>query len=485
MYKNSWLPYKLMGVLLLWPWMILAADNDFAWQWPLTLAEANAGAYQVTLDTSVYQAAYWPDWRDIQVLDADNQIIPAVLYPANAPQTQTSSQEVDLPWFVLPTHATTSTDLSVVVKRDNNGSVITINDSAVTLPTHNNSPSWLIDSGTHSGQLRALSVEWKDAQAVLDAGYRLETSADLRQWRVLVPEVRLLQLHNDTEQLRNNRITFNTAQRYLRLVPLQSNVPVPTLHRLRGEVVQKSIADTGATWHWLELTAQAEHESGGFEYRTSGRFPIQRLDLIMPVNSTATWWVFSHEEEETHDPLVHASSWVMRNSNWFTMHINGKNADAPVQTSPPLDLGQTLSSQQWRLQPISPAALPAAPTLRLGWQAGHVIFLAQGRAPYLLVAGSADGMAKPNHNRTLEPMLAALRQHHNGQWQPATATLGEAVLRAGDSAYFVAPVKPDRQKVLLKLLLWGVLISGVLIVVQFATNLLRRLPKPPPDHKDD
>jgi len=483
MHRNSRFSYGLLGALLLWPLSLLATDthNVFAWQWPLVLAEPNAGAYQVTLDASVYQAAYWPDWRDIQVVDADNQLVPAAVYLASKPQPQTDSQLIELPWFVLPTQAQSATDLNIMVKRDGDGRVITINDSSSTSQTMS-SPAWLIDSGNQSGQLRALVVEWSDPEAVLDVGYRLEASDDLRQWQVLVSEVRLLQLHNDEKQLRNNRIAFNTQQRYLRLVPLQHNVAVPALQHLRAEIVLKTVAQ--ATWHWLELTAQADHEPGGFEYRTTGRFPIQRLDLIMPVNSTATWQVFSLEEEKSSHPNERGVSWIMRSKRWDTWWINGKDATMPVQTSPPLDLGQTLMSQQWRLEPVSPTALPQAPTLRLGWQPGSVLFLAQGRAPYTLVAGNASIHTKPNQP-ALEPMLAALRQHNDPHWQPSVATLGKAVVRAGDNAYYIAPELPDRNKILLKWLLWGVLISGVLIVGQFAINLLRRMPAAETAKKDE
>jgi len=479
MHKHNRFKSKWLFVVLLWPLLLLSTeiDTEFAWQWPLVLTEPNAGAYQVTLDASVYQAVHWPDWRDIQVLDADNKPMPTALYPASKPQAQTASQFVDLPWFVLPTQTRTATDLNVVVKRDTHGRVITINDSPTNTPPANHSPSWLIDSGSHSGQLRALEVEWSDPEAILDVGYRLEASDDLRQWQVVAAEVRLLQLRNDEKQLRNNRITFTTQRRYLRLVPLQRNVPVPALGALRGEIVQQAVEPTH--WHWLELAAEADHEPGRFEYRLNGRFPVQQLDVIMPANSTAIWQVFSLEEDLANTTATTVGwHWIMRSNSWPTYRINGKNALAQTSISPPLDLGQTLSSQLWGLQPVSQTALPAAPTLRLGWQAGRVLFLAQGRAPYTLVAGSATMQTKPNQH-ALEPMLAALRQHNAPNWQPAQAALAKAQVRAGDSAYQLPPAEFNWNK----LLLWIVLISGVLIVAQFATHLLRRMPAQTQDDK--
>lgn len=44
-----------------------------------------------------------------------------------------------------------------------------------------------------STRMRALLLHWGDAGQALDAGYRLEGSDDLRDWRVLDPQVRLVQ----------------------------------------------------------------------------------------------------------------------------------------------------------------------------------------------------------------------------------------------------------------------------------------------------
>ena len=48
--------------LLLLPCVALAAlSDDYAWQWPLTLQDADAGAYRVELDASVYAAQRYPE----------------------------------------------------------------------------------------------------------------------------------------------------------------------------------------------------------------------------------------------------------------------------------------------------------------------------------------------------------------------------------------------------------------------------------------
>ncbi len=108
----------------------------------------------------------------------------------------------------------------------------------------------------------------------------------------------------------------------------------------------------------------------------------------------------------------------------------------------------------------------AAPVLRLGYRPGSVVFLAQGRAPYLLVAGSANA---GDAQATLEPMLAALRERNGAHWQPIAASLGEGRVRAGEAAYQPAAPKRDWKN----LVLWAVLVAGALAVAGFAFSLLR------------
>jgi hypothetical protein len=136
------------------------------------------------------------------------------------------------------------------------------------------------------------------------------------------------------------------------------------------------------------------------------------------------------------------------------------------QRSAPLETSGTVTDREWRLQ-AEPGSEPAqAPELRLGYRPGSVMFLAQGRAPYLLVAGSANvGQAQA----ALDPMLDALRARNGQQWQPAAASLGAQAQRAGDAAYQPAQTPRDWKN----LVLWAVLVLGALVVAGFALSLIR------------
>ncbi|MCL7713135.1 DUF3999 domain-containing protein [Stenotrophomonas mori] len=450
---------KRLGWLALLPLTAPAAD-EFATQWPLQLAQDDAGAYRVVLEDGVYRAAYWRDLRDVQVLDADGRPMASAVQGAAVP-TAGPARQVTLDWFALPASAaaTAGEDLSVVVQRDAGGNVVSVRNTLGAAGAAKGDPSWLVDLGRQAGQVQALKVEWEGEPTAVDLGYRLEGSDDLRRWQVLDPEVRLVRLRNQGRQLNSDRIALSTPQRYLRLVPLQRD-GAPPLRALHGELA----GDTAAgDWRWVELAAPAADAGapGRFRYRVQGRFPVQRLDVALPANSTVSWTVSSADDDRKVADA--AQAWHVRASGWNTWTLQDGDRR---QASAPLELGRETGDRDWQLQAEPAVAGTPAPALRLGYRPGSVVFLAQGRAPYLLVAGSARADVRETN---LEPMLAALRAGNGAQWQPAVASLGEGAVRAGDKAY--APAAPVRDWK--NLVLWAVLVAGALAVAGFAMSLLR------------
>jgi len=451
---------KRLLLLTLLP-LTAQANADFARQWPLQLSQPDAGAYTVPLDAQVYQAAYWRDLRDVRVIDADGVPVASAVYAAATPLGG-ALRTAALQWFALPAaSAAGDDDLSVVVQRDPAGKVVSIRNLVGTSAASSAAdPVWLIDLGEDAGELRRLLVDWSDSTASLDLGYRLEGSDDLRGWQVLDPQVRLVQLRNQGNELRSNGIKVEArGLRYLRLVPLQRN-GAPQLQGLRGEFAD---AVEAGDWQWQELTAAAGgNPKDGYLYRLHGRFPMQRLDVVMPANSAVSWTVSSRDQQrvraEDGEP-----GWQVLTSGWNAWNLSEAGQQ---QRSPPLETSGIVDDRQWRLQ-AEPGAVPAAPpVLRLGYRPGSVVFLAQGKPPYLLVAGSA-GEAKAQ--AALDPMLAALRARNGSQWQPVAATLGAGGERAGEAAYRPEPVPRDWKNIVL----WIVLLLGALAVTGFALSLMR------------
>lgn len=456
-----------LGLLL--PVAALAGlRDDYARQWPLELSQPDAGAYRVVLDEQVYRAVQSRDLRDLQVVDADGNPVATVVQGAGRP-VEATVPDVDLPWFVLPPGGVVAGDaagdLSVAVERDAAGRITRVrNEMAV--PRGGDAatardPAWLVDLGDQPRQVRALVVAWGEHASPLDLGYRLEGSRDLRDWQVLDRQVRLLDLANDGHRIERNRIELDTDLRYLRLVPLQAS-GAPTLRALRGELVPRA---TGSDWRWIELDGKPTADGKGIVYAMPGRFPVERIDVRMPGNAAVTWTLESRDADDAPRGETQAR-WRLRAADWTTW----RTLDAgSVTRSPPLALGAVANDREWRLRTEAPAADAPRPRLAFGYRPGTVVFLAQGRAPYALLAGSARAARS---DAPLAPMLATLRQQHGDQWQPAIATLGTGSVLAGDAALVSAPVPHDWKT----WLLWGLLVGGALLVTALAVNLLRNRP---------
>ncbi|MNN35788.1 hypothetical protein D3C81_1496510 [compost metagenome] len=182
----------------------------------------------------------------------------------------------------------------------------------------------------------------------------------------------------------------------------------------------------------------------------------------MPANSAVSWSVFSRDADR---PGADGSTpdWQLLTRGWNAWNLS--EAGKQLQSAP-LETTGTITDRQWRLL-AEPGSVPSeAPLLRLGYRPGSVVFLAQGRAPYLLVAGSANVV---DTQAALDPMLDALRARSGAHWQPAVATLAAGAVRAGDAAYQATKAPRDWKNVLL----WAVLVLGALAVAGFAFSLLR------------
>ena len=458
-----------------WAWLglllpvtaIAGIGDDYARQWPLELSQPDAGAYRVVLDEQVYRAVQSRDLRDLQVVDADGNPVATAVHDAGRP-VEADVPDVELPWFALPAAGVAAGDaagdLSVSVERDPAGRITRIRN-AVAVPRNAaavaRDPTWLVDLGEQPGQVRALRVEWGRHVPPLDLGYRLEGSDDLRDWRVLDREVRLLDLANAGHHIERNRIELDTDLRYLRLVPLQAS-GAPVLQALRGELVPRA---TGGEWRWIELDGEPAPDGEGIVYITHGRFPVERVDVHMPGNAAVTWTLESRDTDDA--PRGEAQArWRLRASDWTTW----RTVDAGrVTRSPPLALAAVANDREWRLRAKAPATGVIRPRLALGYRPGVVVFLAQGRAPYALLAGSARAA---RNDAPLAPMLATLRRQHGGAWQPAAATLGTGRVLAGEAALVPVPVPRDWKN----WLLWGLLVGGALLVAALALSLLRNRP---------
>ncbi|MBI3570375.1 MAG: DUF3999 family protein [Gammaproteobacteria bacterium] len=197
-----------------------------------------------------------------------------------------------------------------------------------------------------------------------------------------------------------------------------------------------------------------------FTFDTSGRFPIDRLNLELPEHNNllrATVW--SRADEKI--------PWRQRYTGLFYRVQSGEpGAELRNEIVP---VARTVD-RYWRIDIAPHDGLGSRlPKLELGWVGDRVTFLARGSGPYMLAMGSHDVASA---EQPVEQLLRVLDQKNN-IIHPMAVAVGERVVLGGEDR-----LKPGPHPVpWRKLVLWSVLIGGVLLLAGMAIGLMRQMGK--------
>ncbi len=445
-------PWWLLATV---PLLVAAGDGDYAHQWPLQMQMADAGAYRVVLDEAVYQQVQSPGLDDLDVLDAQGRPVPAAMIDPPAAQTS-GTRTVELPWFPLPASEREKRDIAAISEIVVDGNLRRVEwRTAGTGDAVGNGV--LLDASRLGEPVQALRVQWTAVQTPFDLAVRVSASDNLKDWHTVADEAHLVELANAGRRVQRDRIELTPVKaRYLRMMPLDAHASALPLSAVTAELAS---AQATPEWHWRTLEgvrAAAPDGAVHFEFALDGRFPIERADVALPGNSTGQWRL---QARETTD-----APWRDVTTSWTAFRIEQAGQ---VEASPPQTLSGVHRDRHWRLTPHSGALTAEAPQLRLGYRPEAMVFLAQGQAPFRLVAGSGRA------HRAQAPLaqtVAAMRAKRGPQWQPAPATLGASTVLGGAQALTPEPAQRDWKA----WLLWGLLVSGALLVAGFALSLLRK-----------
>ena len=445
-----------------WLWLILlpfavfaGVRDDYAQQWPLLLSSPEAGAYRVTLTPQVYRQMQSPNAKDVVVANGDAAAVASSLFQAEQPLAR-SMPALEVPWFPLP-HATASLsrDIAAISEIASDGSLRRVELQPDAAASDSIAGEYLIDASRVKQAIAALQIDWAAGQAPFELRFRVAASDDLKTWQDVQPDARLIDLENNGQRLAEHRIALsNPVQaRYLRLMPLQKDQRSLRIAAIHAETA----AQAGALdWQWLELAPQRVVEDGAetFVYRLDGRFPIEVADIAMPGNNTNHWMLKSRDAED--------ATWEFAAAPWMSYNVDSAGKSSH---SPPQPLQRISRDRYWRLLPRD-AIAGEPPRLRLGYRPEVLVFLAEGKGPYALLAGSARAQRA---EAPIAQLVDAMRTQRGHDWRPADATLGALQVLAGDRALTPAP----RQRSWMSWLLWALLAGGALLVAGFAFSLLR------------
>lgn len=310
----------------------------------------------------------------------------------------------------------------------------------------------LIDLGEPEaarGRPERLRLHWADDAPPFQAGYRLQTSADLQHWQFLATGQLLSLASPDGSRLQQRELALpGSPQRYLRLIwdhPAQAVRPqgASLLERASASVAPPLLATESKALAAPDGEGALQIDLGGpqrlrsFQLRASAGTWVLPMRLQMRASANAPWTTLAH-------PVL------------YRVERDGGADEAPA-------LELDISAVQLRLLPPKGAALPAAGSLRAEWQVllPRFVWAVQGQAPYRLEVASSAADAGPAPLHQVVP-----------NWGTERSRLGRAELGAFSPVPVTPPAGPTPAQ--RQALLWAVLGLGVAGLGWAAWRLLRQ-----------
>ena len=437
-----------------------ALPADYAQVIPIVTA-GDSAAWQVELAAPVYAGSIDPNLRDLGVFNANGEAVPMKIQPAEYVDSITEQRSA-VAVLALPQdpRSVEANDLGLIVERDAKGRLRRIETQTVSDPEpFPVTREWLLDIEDAERGIDRLKLDWDDAGQGVIAHFQLTGSNDLQRWDSLNTDATVVDLQQDGARIERRIITFPTTRlRYLRLRRLDTGV---ALSGLRTEASRLNRVAGIAPLQWVDATV-IDHVA---DLKANPRLHLYSLPYSIPVSDVRVDLANDNglAEVDILSPLDLGSiptRWTPR-AHLIAFRL--------VQDGEHIDNGAITLSRGSRMQTLrinSATALATPPHLAVGYRPARLIFLAEGKGPFVLAVGSATARYA---DTPVDAALASLRTRYGKDWQPSTATFGVAQASAGEQALQAPPVPRDWKR----WLLWAVLIGAALVVGGIALSLLR------------
>ncbi|MDR2523422.1 MAG: DUF3999 domain-containing protein [Synergistaceae bacterium] len=344
----------------------------------LYLRTALEGAiYRLSLPKIVYEGLIQSQRYDLAVFNANGEVTPFVVTEPLA-RSAVERVERDVPFYELPSAESPVGPnpvgpVDIYVRTDADGQVISVTGRGRGGEARER--RYLLDfssvqlSGNADGYTLTLSLP--DDTAELSAQMSLFESSNLREWVPFLTDAPLIQLHNKDSRLTRDSVELPRApQRYLLL-------------RIKGASFNLKSVGYSAT---LQSVSAHEEEAAlegtpvgpgiALEYDLLGAFPVSRVNFVLKEPGFYKVRYLSRPQKD--------DSWQVRGETSLSMI---RNPDGSVSSSFPIPVDARLEHRFWRLE-FEGTFSGAPPEMRYAWRPREVVFLAQGRAPYILAFGS-------------------------------------------------------------------------------------------------
>ncbi len=424
--------------------------EQFAYALPIEIW-AGAPAQWLDLPLTVYRDAVDPALRDLRVLNGKGEVVPFALQ--RPPQgVARPATELRLPLFPLrgdPVSALAALRLDLRA----GSTSLEVRGGAYTPEAP--LAAYLIDAQQVGEAFETFVFELLADTADFSVSAVLEASDDLVDWRTVSARVPLARLRHAGGIFENRSVSIRpTRARFWRL----SAPPGGTLPVLAGVLGMRVSGIVPVDRQVLTAAGERSGVPGGYGFDLGAQVPVDRLELELPdVNTVAQVEYFARRT--TGEPW----SFVARAA------VHRLQTPADELRSAPLAIpAQACRYWQVVVDPRGGGLGTGVPSLRAGWLAHRVLFVARGAGPFELVYGN---FAAQNAEVALDVLLP-------GGAMSADAVLAQPLARAGTPRLaggverLQAPPPAGNWRLGL---LWAALGVGVLSLAAVAWRLARQM----------
>lgn len=466
---------SIFWVLVLSP-LIAHADAlprppDFAYGIPIT-ARSPAPLQEIAVPQRVYEAVTQTNLSDIRVFNHTGDVLSyALSSPAPA---RSREQPVNVPFFPLPSDIVEGAEsFSLQFRTSESGTVVDLRSGAQRGTASAGPLGYLIDASQIERGIEQITLQWDEMTPwSVNTFVTLQSSGDLATWQSIGKPFPILRLRHGSATIERNTLHLgNTHARYywLKFAPSSPRIELTAVR------VQPVAAQTPPVREWKQLMGtrdakESTAQASAFIFDAGGVMPIDGFRVSLPrPNIAASVQVRSAPNAN--------GPWMLR-SQGIVYRIDTSEHEAVHDDLPGAG---TLSNHRWFLLTVTEGfeGLGAdVPALAVSWIPHRLIFIADGKAPYVLAYGNG------NLKSTQQGSTPSLNTLLGGALGPAAkdAVLGQEQQLGGDGRRDIAPPPSNTGK---KVLLWSVLLGGVAVLMCMALRLARNLrasdtPSPPP-----
>lgn len=444
--------YLLAAAIIIWAVQVNAVQyhkDDFAFGYNLEV-DGSGAIYSVALTRDIYSSLVQTGLGDIRIFNSKGEVVPHEIRIAEVERDYLTTA-VDIPVFALSSEKGGSgDDLSVVIKRNKTGNIISLRDSR---NDASKVVSYLLDLDEAGSYPLKLRLEWQ-AKVSFMVPVRLESSHDLIKWHRVTGGT-LADLEFMGNKLQHKELTLEKKLgRYLRIIFADGKaISITGVKAVSGPQPLPTLRE----WVTTPLSRKEENGVTFLEARVEGAFLIDSLQIKFPQDNSILL-------ARLHSRVKPGASWRYYGEKLFySLLENEVELHSEPLMIPPSN------NKSYRLEVLQDGAglVEMVPELELGYIPHELIFMARGEAPFILAFGNGSMNQEVSQNGGT--ILQGLTDK-KGKSLVRSAALSDRFVLAGETALGIRAVLPWK-----RIILWLILIIGVAVLGGMVWSLSRKM----------